>query len=234
MFGKARTRLDLAMFAIFILQSVVWIGFTHLFARFAVVMLIPLCILAGRSVIARPGRLYRGAILVTAVGIVVFNLFSAGSIYAAELRNADVHGHVEWFYSDCDSDRTVAGYVRQKLSRGDRLLMIGEARAFYMPENVDYHVVFNRNPLAEAVAQASNDEDIIRWLNEQGYTHLLVHWMEMERLRKTYGFWDELTIPLFRRLENVGLGKIRNFHVGSSAPYATLYEIRRMPPTTFE
>ena len=232
LFGKARTRLDLAMFAIFILQSVVWIGFTHLFARFAVVMLIPLCILAGRSVIARPGRLYRGTILVTAVGIVVFNLFSAGSIYAAELRNSDVHGHVEWFYSDCDPDRTVAGFVHLRLSRRDRLLMVGEARAFYMPENVDYHVVFNRNPLAEAVAEAREDEDINRWLNEHGYTHLLVNWTEMERLRKTYGFWGELTAPLFQRLEEFGLAVVKRFRVGQLRPYATLYEVRHLLPTS--
>ena len=124
----------------------------------------------------------------------------------------------------------MVGYVRQELSPDDRVLMIGGAAAFYMPENVDYCVVFNRNPFAEAVARAGNDDDIIRWLNAQGYTHLLVFWNEMERLRRTYGFWKELTPALFRRLEQTGLGRIHSFPAGSRVPHVTLFEVRAMLP----
>jgi len=106
--------------------------------------------------------------------------------------------------------------------------MIGGAAAFYMPENVDYCVVFNRNPLAEAVARAGADADIIRWLNAAGYKYLLVYWNEMERLRRTYGFWEELTPALFRRLEETGLGRIHRFYAGSRLPYVTLFEVRAM------
>ena len=82
------------------------------------------------------------------------------------------------------------------------------------------------------MAEAREDEEIIRWLNEQGYTHLLVNWMEMERLRKTYGFWDELNAPLFQRLEEFGLAVVKRFRVGHVKPYATLYEVRYMLPTS--
>ena len=228
----ARSRFDLGLFMMFLLQAVVWLAFTHLFARFAVVMLIPLCVLGGRSAIAFPRRGYRGVFFVAVAAVVALNTYSAGSIYADELlrKNSNVHGHVEWFYRDCDPDRTVAGYLRQRLSTEDRILMVAEARAFYMPKNVDYCVVFNRNPLAEAVAGAESPEDVIRWLNSKGYTHILVFWDEMHRLRNTYGFWEELTPKLFTDLETVGLGVIKNFYAHPARPYATLYEVRAMLP----
>ncbi len=234
LFSTARSRLDIAMFAVFVIQAVVWIAFTHLFARFAVAMLIPLCILGGRSMIASNRKWYRLALTSAVVAVVVLNLFSAGAIYAAEVvqiqKNADIHGHVERFYRDCDADTTPVGFVRQRLEQGSRVLMVGDARAFYMPETVDYCVVFNRNPLAEAVAGANNDDDIIRWLNAKGYDYLLVFWNEMERLRNTYGFWAELTPMLFGRLEDLGLAVVKEFRAGGPHPYATLYEVRIMPP----
>ena len=233
LFSSARSRLDLGLFVAFVLQAIVWLVFTHLFARFAVVMLIPLCVLGGRSVIAFPHRMYRGTFFVAVAAVVAFNTFSAGSIYADELvrKNSNIHGHVEWSYRDCDPDPTVAGYLRQRLGADDRVLMVGEARAFYMPKNVDYCVVFNRNPLAEAVAGAESPEDVIRWLNSKGYTHLLVFWKEMHRLRNSYGFWEELTPELFSELETVGLGVIKNFYALPKRPYATLYEVRAMLPS---
>jgi len=233
LFSRARSRLDLGLFIMFVLQALVWLVFTHLFARFAVVMLIPLCVLGGRSVVAFSHRVYRRVFLVVVAAVVALNTFTARSIYADELirENSNVHGHVEWFYLDCDPDRTVAGYLRQRLSTQDRILMVGEARAFYMPNNVDYCVVFNRNPVAEAVAGADSPEEVIRWLNSKGYTHILVFWNEMHRLRDTYGFWEELTPELFAALEKVGLGVIKNFYVRPERPFATLYEVRAMLPS---
>ncbi len=234
LFSTARSRFDLGLLMLFALQVIVWLVFTHLFARFAVVMLIPLCVLGGRSVLVSPHRMYRRAVFILVVAMVAFNLFSAGSIYADELvrKNSNIHGHVEWFYRDCDPDRTVAGYLRQRLSIKDRILMVGEARAFYMSKNVDYCVVFNRNPLAEAVAGADSPEEVIHWLNSKGYTHTLVFWNEMLRLRSTYGFWEELTPELFGELETVGLGVIKNFYARPERPSATLYEVRAMLPST--
>ncbi len=232
LFSTARSRLDLGLFLMFVLQASVWLVFTHLFARFAVVMLIPLCVLGGRSVVAFSHRVYRGVFFVVVAAVAAFNTFSAGSIYADELvrKNSDIHGHVEWFYNQCNPDSSPACYVRQLLSGDERILMIGEARAFYMPKNVDYCVLFNRNPLAEAVTGAKSPEDVIRWLNSKGYTHILVFWNEMHRLRNTYGFWEELTPELFTELETVGLGVIKNFDARPERPYATLYEVRAMLP----
>ena len=109
--------------------------------------------------------------------------------------------------------------------------MVGQAAAFYMPENVDYCVVFNRNPFAEAVGAADRPEDVIHWLNSEGYTHVLVFWGEMRRLRNSYGFWKEITPEVLLDLETVGLGVLENFYARPERPYATLYEVRVMLPS---
>ena len=49
LYGRKRTRLDISLVLALAAQLVAWLLFTHLYARFAVVLLIPLCLLAGRS-----------------------------------------------------------------------------------------------------------------------------------------------------------------------------------------
>ena len=79
------------------------------------------------------------------------------------------------------------------------------------------------------IAATDEDEELIRWLNDHDYTHLLVHWGEMSRLRKTYGFWKALTPELFERLQNTGLAATHHFRDPRGQIYATLYEVRMMP-----
>lgn len=231
--SKARSYLDVSWLFVLLSQLVIWLLFTHLFARFAVVALIPLCILGGRSILASGKTWYRTLIIAAASLVVIFNLFSAGSMYAAELvgQRGQTHGRVHWLYEPQPPNESPVSYIRQHFPPGSaRVLMVAEARAFYMPTNVDYCVVFSRNPFAEAVARARNDEDIIGWLNEQRYTHLLVHWSEMQRLQNTYGFWKGLTPALFQRLEQVGLAVVKTFRGPHDQPYATLYEVRTLLP----
>lgn len=227
------SRSDFTLLLVLILQITIWLTCTHLFARFAVVMLIPLCLLAGWSVRMSERRWFRSAVLASALVIVGVNLFTCGSMYAAELTSGGehlaIHGRIDWFCKDGDADQSSAVYLRRNLRQTDRVLMIGDARAFYMPSNVDYCVVFNRNPFAEAVAAAETNAAIIHWLHEHGYTHLLVHWSEMARLRRTYGFWDELAPELFRRLESEGLVGQKQFCDETAGCYSTLYRIPRSP-----
>ncbi|RME37345.1 MAG: hypothetical protein D6788_09685, partial [Planctomycetota bacterium] len=56
--GRRVSRMDIALASVVLLQAVVWTFFTHVYARFAVVMLPFLALLAGRTV---EGRTSRGA-----------------------------------------------------------------------------------------------------------------------------------------------------------------------------
>ncbi len=233
-FSRARTRLDLLFAAVLLFQVGVWLFWTHLYARFAVVLLIPLCILGARSVWPSAAVGLRAVPLIAVCGVAAFNLWTSAALYRAELfddgRSWRIHGHIEWFYQDADISRNPAAYIRQRLRATDRVLMVGEARTFYMPPGVDSCVVFNRNPFAEAVAAADSDEAVIRWLNEQQYTYILVNFSEMERLRRTYGFWKDLTPDLFERLGPVGLRVIQRFGDSGSPAAVILYEVRELPP----
>jgi hypothetical protein len=68
----------------------------------------------------------------------------------------------------------------------DRVWLVGEARAYYLPPNAHYTVVFNRDPwlqFARNVPPAAATD----WLRTQGATHLVFSWDEIERLR-SYDF----------------------------------------------
>jgi hypothetical protein len=89
-------------------------------------------------------------------------------------------------------------------------------------------VVFNRNPFVEAVQAADSDQaQIIEWLREQGYTHVLVNWAEVYRLRASrYGFPKAITENLFVRLTKAGLTPVEPI-IDSvfDRPYGWVYRV---------
>jgi len=230
LFSRHRSRWDELCILMIIAQIIIWLFFTHLFARFMVILIIPLCLLAGRSVLASDKTWYRrgfvGCILIT-VGL---NLVSAWSIYSAELMDEGeslrVHGRLNFFYDENIADRTPLFYLKNKLPEDRRVLSVGDAAMFYYPPNVDYCVVFNRNQFAEAAGQAEKPEDVIRWLNRKNYRYLLVNWSEIGRLYRSYGFWGEINTDLFRELMPSGLAVVQHFYDSNNNLFATLYEIR--------
>jgi hypothetical protein len=128
-------------------------------------------------------------------------------------------------------------------------MFIGEARTFYVKPARDYAVVFSRHPLAEAVEEILGQPDasppataeaggspprrapdyraVVQWLSDRGVTHVLVNWMEMERLHQTYGLDRQLTPELFAELEAAGLQRVGggDFMTDQGIAYATLYEV---------
>ena len=74
-----------------------------------------------------------------------------------------------------------------------RLLLVGEARPYYVFPDNSYYVVFNQNPFFALVAMHQDSEQIIAWLRVHGYTHVLVNWSEIRRLERSYGFNPPIT-----------------------------------------
>lgn len=220
------TRWTIACWLVVVFQLIVWIAATHLFARFGVVLLVPMILLAGRLV-ERSGtpRVFAAC----AIGVaVVVSMVTSVRMYAAELRPNGVaigiQGHTELFYEDCDTSNSPTAFVRQ-LPRDGHVLLVGEARAFYYPANIDYAVVFGRNPFAEYVATSPGDEAILNWLRERGYSHVIVVPAEIERLRRSYGFWDGVDAQLFDRLTGHGLNVVQEFQSPSGLVHTRCFEI---------
>lgn len=225
--SPGRSQWDVLLFCVFIAQIAVWTFATHLFARFAVVVLIPLSILMARSALLSRQRWYQLTIVSIVLVTTGMNLRYSLHLLRGHIQ-APLYGAMDLFYESGGDHETPLSYISNELSDDPRVLMVGDARAFYYPPNVDYCVVFSRNPFAESVATAQTDEDIIRWLNEQHYRYLLVNRSEIRRLAHTYGFWPELGPALFDRLQLTGLAPVKFFLDHRDRVYAVLYEVRRL------
>ncbi len=220
-------REDGLLVLIVVIQLLVWLFATHLFARFAVVLLIPLILLAGRAVgDAASNARRRIVVALVVVGSVYNFLFAARLLHSESAAGAT---------SSLIYEGRIPGYeyfafVNQELPDNARILLVGDARAFYFQRSVDYCVVFNRNPFVEAVRTVESDRAVVDWLTARGYTHVLVNWSEVRRLARTYGFASEITPALFERLSNKGLSLVREFnHPQSAGPYVSIYAVPGVP-----
>ena len=221
---RKRTRVDWILLVVAMLQICVWLFFTHLFARFAIVLLVPLALLAGSAVFGAT-RMRK---------IVIFGSVIVGAAwnftFAARLHgNESAYGaHAAIFYEGRLPGFEYFDLVNQKLPPSGKVLLVGDAKAFYFRKPVDYAVVFNRNPFVEQVRAAKHDSDIIEWLQAAGYTHVLVNWSEVERLAGTYGLAPEITPQLFNRLEQAGLSLVRAYpHPHSQRQYVEVWSVPR-------
>src|SRR6185295_8647672 len=113
------------------------------------------------------------------------------------------------------------------LPQGSRVLLVGDAKAFYFRTPVDYAVVFNVNPLGEIVRTSSGPVEMLSRMRAHGWTHLLVNWPEVARLRNSrYGFDPAVTPDLFDALCAAGLALTDSFTLSESdARYVELYAI---------
>ncbi len=263
LFGRRRDRIDSMLLIILLAQLAVWLLATHLFARFAVVMLIPLTLLCGRAVIGNvrnsntdpsPERKRRveepragawGSDQLPTPGNgrtddadarIRLRVISAALIigavwnftFAAQLHRDESPGGAP---ASLIYDGELPGYeyfkvVNHELPPDARILLVGDAKAFYFQRDVDYCVVFNKDPFVETIRSAKDDGDIIAWLRDQGYTHVLVNWSEVNRLSATYGFAPEINVDLFSRLEREGLSLMHEFsHPIGDSRYITLYAV---------
>jgi hypothetical protein len=67
----------------------------------------------------------------------------------------------------------------------------------------------------------------VDWLRQHGYTHVLVNWSEIARLRRSaYGYPAEVQPELFAALIQAGLRHVQTFVIRElQHPYADLYEV---------
>jgi hypothetical protein len=205
--GRPRDRTDLMLLLVLLLQLLVWGLATHLYARFAVVFLIPLALLAGRA-LNTAAATRTALVLGVALAGIVWNLYFAVRLNRAESPNG---APASLIYEGKLPEYAYFKAVNVELPEDVKVLLIGDARAFYFRRPVDYNVVFNQDPFAEAVRSANDDREIIAWLRRQGYSHVLVHWTELARLARTYGFPSEITPELFARLQRQGLKLTHRF-----------------------
>jgi len=223
----------LAWTAVLCWQMAVWLFGTHLYARFAVVMWVPLVALlaAACGQWLQKNRTLR---TVAVCGVMLFAGISQMWLIRQYLFHTrpggvrlPVHGQTQWFLYGQFPGYEHLAVINGKLPTAAKLLMVGDARVYYVGRKCDYNVVFSPNAFAEAVRQCeARPGAILQWLRSKGYTHVWADFAEMYRLRKTYGFPAEITPRLFSRLEAAGLRRLKSVRLGNDGPiYGIVYEV---------
>lgn len=82
-------------------------------------------------------------------------------------------------------------FVNEQLPPGARLLLVGEARTFYLDRPALCATVFDTNPLLGLLESERSTAEISAQLRAWRVTHVLVNWKEVERLQWSYSFWHE-------------------------------------------
>ncbi len=229
--GPNRQRIDYGLALVLVMQLLGWMFVTHLYARFAVPLMIPLVLLGGRVFASWGSGRVRGVLTGALIAGVGFNVLMTAEHYGRHLyrdgQRLPLEGATAFFLEGMGGGHEHLRVINQSLPEDAYILMIGDAKAFYFQRKVDYFVVFNRNPFVEAVRAARDGRAIIDWLKGRGYSHVLVNWSEVRRLRRSrYGFPDAVNPGLFQELVGAGLKPIETFKTGDPpSPYAVLYEV---------
>lgn len=217
----------------------VWLAATHLQDRFLVPIIIPAAILVALALSSLSAVAERVTTLLIVMGVAGFGLYQTHRLFdegfAFQYAKHAV-GDSGSFDPDLLAEAMRSGevfgaehlrHVIDVTERGGKVLMVGDARAFYLNASVDYCVVFNRNPL-DSAARRFRRVRLLEWLRNRGYTHVYVDWSEMNRLRRSrYGFWDSIDEDLFDELVRFGLRRIVDIPgiKPNGPPRATLFQV---------
>lgn len=220
----------LAAWVMIAVSVVAWLFFSHLVGRFAVTLIVPasLIVAARWESLRRSDTRLIGIAIVVPAAVLNFSMLvragtSAGLFQVAALRAGD---GTEWFTDGLWPSHAHVPRINKLTAEGGRVLVIADARRYYLDAGADYCVVFSRNPFAEAAANLSPG-DLLAWLRKRGYEHVYVDWGEMSRLRSSrYGFWQNIDRSLFERLMTAGLRHVEDFSIGENTGiYSSLFAV---------
>lgn len=113
------------------------------------------------------------------------------------------------------------GYINHELPPTAKVLFVGEAQTFYCERPCLASTVFDTKPLDEVVRGSRTRAEALRWLKEQGFTHIYVNYAELHRLQESYryefggrsilGYSPLMNRGLFTELTEIGLKELRTF-----------------------
>lgn len=213
-------------------QAAVWLLATHMAVRFLAPALVCMAILTAgwlaRLAAVRTGPRGRGGSVDAAAGLPVGGALVVGLMVAAvavhavsiaRLWGAEPFAWSRRFNGPWGfQGRTLAELNRQvgspesrleSLPDGARVLMVADVRPLMFPTGVTYSTVWEPGLLARLARETDDPREIIRRLRDAGITHVWVHWAEIGRLRRTYGWWEVVDEELFRRLQAAGMRPVR-------------------------
>ncbi len=190
---------DVALLATAAMQLGVWAAFTRgMPPRFIVPVVAPVVLLAAGALAKLAGARARWK---TTIAVALFaavagmGLAEGYSIFRANTASRD---DPPW------PGRRIAAegfpyHHAAELPDGSKILLVGEAKAFYFPPNTVYATCFDTHPLAELIDRGLGPREIHRELRSRGITHIWGNFSEVIRLAMTYGYPRSLSEDVLSR-----------------------------------
>ena len=215
-----------AMLLVLGVQLGFWLVATHLQSRFLVVTLLPACVVIGLGLGKAQQTMSRRLRW-------VIPLASAALVGALAITSLSVMwGQTQWLTLDGERVRAapltlvdalplIEQTPLDDLPMGSHVYLVADSSSLlYIDPPITYHSAFDRNPLGDVVRQHEGDPAAItEALRQRGITHVWVHWSELDRLHRTYGFDEAVTETTMRQLG-------ATWRVVRDLGAATLYELR--------
>lgn len=192
---RSRRRLAIGLAAYFMFVIAAWWLLTHRIDRFWIPALPLAALLAGLGTAWSQERLWRIALLVFLMVGSAANFLTAASVGG---------GYNPYFVSLArlrdDPERVDAWhrYFNRHAKQG-RLLLVGDAQPFDLEMPVLYNTCFD-DSIFEQLVKGRSPQEVRAAFIEQGITHVYVHWGEIARYRRTYGFTEFVQPAVFERL----------------------------------
>jgi hypothetical protein len=220
-----------------------WVSLTFIPGRFAVPLIVPLALLAGLTLEPRDTSLAGGAtagstrlgagrwpiLLIALVGALANDVILLGRLSAHD-RRWTARAGVPMRMLVGRTDLFVSGHPLNQALPGDAYAwLVGDAAVFHAPPRIHYTTPFNRDPWLEFAARGAGPQACFEWLRARGVSHVVFHWQEINRLRRTYGFSPVVTRDWVAQLKSAGLQRVR---IDGSEGVAPPLEIYELPPPT--
>ncbi len=236
-FTRRQGLIDWLMLFVFLVQTFVWMFFTHLQGRFLIVWLVVLPFMIARlcSYVSEK-KLSFGNIFVLVVILLSFGLNFNDCLRRYVKHCYTQEGHpINWFGGhEAFLEGKVPGYEYLSVineNSSAKAMLIAEAKPFYCRCKTLYWTIFNRNDFAEhAKGPLHKLKDYMASVKPD---FVFVNWAEARRLADTYGFPKSIRPKIFYYLSSPPRFRVRRIgHWGSiirfddrPVPARVLYKI---------
>lgn len=211
-----------ALLAVLVMQVALWVALTHdMPPRFLAIAIVPMTLLSGgllarlsrvaknplRKNVPTGGRWGVSAASVILVVAALVNLATAFNMLDEASGNPVAQADRYRPGPEFAKDMSIVELL--DLPKTSKILLVGQATAFYMPADTIYATVFDSDG-ARPIPLGKTPSQTLANLRALGVTHILVDWQEMDRLAKSYGYPAAYVGDLFEREAVQGQTKVVN------------------------
>jgi len=246
--SKHTRRLALGMVLLVTVQVLAWFALTHMQSRFLVPTVLPLAVVFGLGIGAARSSLQTRkagwvAPTLAIVVLVALQLTQLGLLLEQTRSFRDDQGNrvhlpplqlvgqlpteaqVRAFAATGEAT-TVSGHhlLNHRTDERHKTLLVADGSGLlWIRRDFAYQTPFDVNLLGELIRIHEGDPgDVTRALRERGFTHVWVHWSELDRLMQSYGFDPAVTPDSLNQLAASGWAPV--FEMGRAI---TLYRLPR-------